>query len=141
MELIIVIINKNKLHSGKIKNKTLWKLTGTESSAERSEALLPENTESEPGNESVSGGQILASELQFPAEATEGNEAAAVSTSSTGKSRRSSMWSKKLPQSISSMKFGPTIFWASKILLRKIKTERKFKGCNTVKKTNDSSFY
>lgn len=103
-----------------------WKLTGTESSAERSEPLLPENTESEPGNESVSGGQMLAREVQFAAAAAaDGKVVAVPSTSSTGKSRRSSMWSKKLPQSNSSMKFGPTIFSVSEIFLRKFKTERK----------------
>lgn len=122
------------------KTATFRKLTGTESSAERSEALLPENTESEPGNESDSGGQMLASELQLPAAAVaDGKEAApAASTSSTGKSSRSSMWSKKLPQSISSMKFGPTIFSASEIFLRKFKMERKL-GDIVINSENDKA--
>jgi len=72
---------------------------------------------------------MLASELQFPAAAaaTEGKVGAPPSTSSTGKSRRSSMWSKKLPQSISSMKLGPTIFSAGENSLRKFKSGKKIR--------------
>ena len=83
---------------------------------------MPENTESEPGSDSDSV-QMLGKELQLEAA---GKEAA--STSSAGKSRRSSMWSKKLPQSISSMKFGPIIF--SENFPEKIRKEKKKKTVN-----------
>lgn len=76
-------------------------LTGTESSAERLELLLPEKTESEPGSDSGWADQMLGSESGFPM----GSPASMMS--SLGKSRKSS---KKLPQSISSMKLGPVIF-------------------------------
>ena len=59
--------------------------------------------------------------------ATEGKVAAPPSTSLTGKSRRSSMWSKKLPQSISSMKLGPTIFLTIENILRKFKRGKKIR--------------
>lgn len=81
-------------------------LTGTESSAEGSEPLVPEKTDSEPGSESDSVVQMLGKEFGLGS----GFDPKPSSTSSFGKSKRSSMWSKKLPQSISSMKFGPIIF-------------------------------
>ncbi|KAI3426720.1 uncharacterized protein J3R85_009782 [Psidium guajava] len=79
-------------------------LTGTESSAERLEQLLAEKTESEPGSGSCWAGQMLWSESGFPA-----GSPASMLLSSLGKSRRSSMWSNKLQQSISSMVLGPVI--------------------------------
>lgn len=81
-------------------------LTGTESSAERSEPLVPEKTESELGSDSDSVVQMLGKESVFEFELVP----KPASTLSLGKSIRSSMWSKKLPQSISSMKLGPIIF-------------------------------
>lgn len=82
-------------------------LTGTESSADRSELLLPlgqEKTESGPANGSDGVVQMLGNELQSPLMRPP-------ETSSGGNSSKSSMWSKKLPQSISSMKLGPIIFF------------------------------
>lgn len=88
------------------KRNTRERLTGTESWAERSEAVLLEKTESEACNDSESVVQMAGK-----AAAESATDKPASISSSLGKSRRSSMWSKKLPQSISSTKFvGPIIF-------------------------------
>lgn len=78
-------------------------LTGTESSAERSEAELtwpPEKRGSHPGNSSFHTGKSLQSleptNLPSPSHSSSG-----------GNSIKSSIWSNKFPQSISSMKLGP----------------------------------
>lgn len=81
-------------------------LTGTESSADKSVLLLAEKTESEPGSDSEWVDQMVGNELAESPPFAGGKPA---STSSTGKSRRSSIWSKKLPQSISSTKLFPII--------------------------------
>ena len=77
-------------------------LTGIESSAERSEALLLfDKMGSDPSKAPGGLAQMLGKSEQPPELRPH--------PLSAGKSIRSSMWSKKLPQSISSMKSYPII--------------------------------
>jgi len=107
--------------------RRVWNLTGTESSVERSGTVLPENTALAAWNESDSADQKF---VGGASGATAVVSMAAVS--SAGNSRRSSIWSKKLPQSMSSMKF-PIIFpFFFPEKMRSEKMEEKKRNKNSV---------